>query len=140
MFKRNLLASAVAGCGMAVSAIPALAQTEGAALEEVVVTATRRAESAQDVPIPVTAISGDKIERAYAQDVRDQIMGLLKRYRDAGLGNEPVAFAAGSGPPSGVAGLSGLALTRLREVRDECLALERVSTILPSSRLRGDVI
>ena len=72
MFKRNMLASAIAGAGMTVTAAPVLAASEGASsLEEIVVTATRRAESAQEVPIPVTAISGDAIDRAYAQDVRD---------------------------------------------------------------------
>jgi membrane protein YdbS with pleckstrin-like domain len=55
---------------------------------------------------------------ANARDVRDQILKLLKRYRDAGLGDPedryrtvPVAQSVG--------GLSPQALDRLREVRDE---------------------
>jgi iron complex outermembrane recepter protein len=41
------------------------------ALEEIIVTATRRAESVQDVAIPITAVTGDMLERRFAQDLRD---------------------------------------------------------------------
>jgi len=44
---------------------------QGTVLEEVIVTATRRDESQQDVAIPITAVSGDALERAFAQDLRD---------------------------------------------------------------------
>ncbi len=44
---------------------------EGLSLEEVVVTAQKRAESLQDVPIAVTAISGDKIADAGIQGLED---------------------------------------------------------------------
>ncbi len=50
------------------------AETERSAnttLEEVIVTATRRESSAQDVSVPVTAVSGEALERAFAQDLRD---------------------------------------------------------------------
>ena len=36
----------------------------GAQLEEIIVTAQKRAESLQDVPISMTALSGDKIDDA----------------------------------------------------------------------------
>ncbi|MHC4219682.1 MAG: PH domain-containing protein [Planctomycetota bacterium] len=55
---------------------------------------------------------------ASAREVRDQILKLLKRYRDAGLGDPEerhrAALAAG---PAG--GLSPQAIGRLREIRDE---------------------
>lgn len=41
------------------------------ALEEIVVTATRREASVQDVAVPVTAVSGEALERTFAQDLRD---------------------------------------------------------------------
>lgn len=44
---------------------------DGLSLEEVVVTAQKRAESLQDVPIAVTAISGDKIADAGIQGLED---------------------------------------------------------------------
>jgi iron complex outermembrane recepter protein len=80
MFRKKLLTSAIAstivgGGAAAVFAAPVLAQDErqatGRAIEEVVVTATRRAESVQDVPLSVTAISADAIERVFPQDARD---------------------------------------------------------------------
>ena len=40
-------------------------------LEEVVVTARRREETIQDVPIPVTALSGEDLKDRGAQDLRD---------------------------------------------------------------------
>ena len=44
---------------------------EGAMLEEIIVTATRREASLQDVAIPMTAVSGEALERRFAQDLRD---------------------------------------------------------------------
>ena len=41
------------------------------ALEEIIVTATRREASLQDVPIPMTAVTGEALERKFAQDLRD---------------------------------------------------------------------
>ncbi len=48
---------------------PVSAQAE-AALEEIVVTAQRRAESLQDVPIAITAISGDELEALGVDDIK----------------------------------------------------------------------
>lgn len=59
-------ALAIAGIGFT----PPLIAAE-ATLEEIIVTATRRAESVQDVAIPMTAVTGDMLERAFAQDLRD---------------------------------------------------------------------
>lgn len=50
--------------------MPAVAQ-RSSALEEVVVTATRREESAQDVPVALTALSGDDLEEANVVDITD---------------------------------------------------------------------
>ncbi len=40
-------------------------------IEEIVVTATRRDENLQRVAIPMTSVSGEALERAFAQDLRD---------------------------------------------------------------------
>jgi outer membrane receptor protein involved in Fe transport len=56
-FKRQLLAAAVGSL-----VLPAVAQT--LVLEEVVVTAQKRVESLQDVPISVSAMSGDRMVEA----------------------------------------------------------------------------
>jgi iron complex outermembrane receptor protein len=52
-------------------ALPASAQEPAAQLEEVVVTARKRSESLQDVPIAVTALSAGMIERGMIRDVVD---------------------------------------------------------------------
>ncbi len=64
------LAALCAGVSsFAVGASPALAQ-EGASEEEaIVVTARRREESLQDVPMAVSSFSGDQLEAAGAQDI-----------------------------------------------------------------------
>jgi iron complex outermembrane receptor protein len=70
-FRSSLLAAA----SLAVCAGAAQAQTQPAAapsaVEEVVVTAQRRAEALQDVPISVTAISGAGLERAGVARLED---------------------------------------------------------------------
>jgi len=46
--------------GLATSGLPIAAQAQ---IEEIVVTATRRAESVQDIPVNISAIGGDRIEQ-----------------------------------------------------------------------------
>ena len=58
------------------AALPAQAQSsdgagEQAKLEEIVVTARRRSESLQDVPIAVTAITGDQLSLRGAADISE---------------------------------------------------------------------
>ena len=45
------------------------AADEGSSLEEVVVTASRRAVSAQELPISITAVSGDALDKAHIEDI-----------------------------------------------------------------------
>jgi len=53
-----------------ISSLPALADGAGFVLEEIVVTATKRAESIQDVPISVSAFSGDFMEKSGVEDLQ----------------------------------------------------------------------
>ena len=53
---------------VAAMSIPALAQQP---MEEVVVTATKRSESIQDVPLSVSVVTGEVIERAEVRDLID---------------------------------------------------------------------
>ncbi|MCB1691084.1 MAG: TonB-dependent receptor [Halioglobus sp.] len=66
MHKAHPLAAAVI---LSVSAIESMAQS--AALEEVIVTATKRAESLQDVPVTVNAISAATLQDAGVVDLTD---------------------------------------------------------------------
>lgn len=68
LFSTPLLAAAVASALGTFWTLPALAQ---AALEEVVVTARKREESLQDVPISINALGGDKLEEAGIDKLED---------------------------------------------------------------------
>jgi iron complex outermembrane receptor protein len=61
--KTRLQYSAAPLAMLLASAMPALAQNAPGALEEIVVTAQRREEKLQDVPLSVSAISSDAIEQ-----------------------------------------------------------------------------
>jgi iron complex outermembrane receptor protein len=68
--KRTALAQAVSVAVLAtVGAQPLKAQQ----LEEVIVTATKRAESVMDVPLSITAMSGNQIREVNLNDVKDLI-------------------------------------------------------------------
>ncbi|MFT4518455.1 MAG: iron complex outermembrane receptor protein [Halioglobus sp.] len=66
--KKNVLSLAA---GIAAVSLVSQVSAQGLILEEVIVTAQKRTESLQDVPIAVTAISGDKILSASMQDLVD---------------------------------------------------------------------
>jgi iron complex outermembrane receptor protein len=68
--KKTKLAVAIAGSIMA-SSMPTTAFAQQ--LEEVIVTATKRAESVQDVPLAITAFSGDFTRNVNLDDVKDLI-------------------------------------------------------------------
>src|SRR6266436_1739639 len=74
LFLRTLIASAAACLATVTSANGATTATEPAAagaLEEIVVTATRREESISKVPISVTAFSQDMIDQKGIKDFQD---------------------------------------------------------------------
>ena len=56
---------------VALIAPPAMAQDDKSGLEEIVVTAQKREQSVQDVPIAVTALSGDALAANRVTDVTD---------------------------------------------------------------------
>lgn len=67
---RNRLTTAVSAAVLATMvSSPAWAQS----LEEVIVTATKRSESVQDVPLAITALSGEFINKVNLDDVKDLV-------------------------------------------------------------------
>ncbi len=63
IFKRTALASAVSlACGSLPGVVLAEDQESAGAMEEVIVTATRRANNLQDVPLSIQAITDETIE------------------------------------------------------------------------------
>ncbi len=65
--KRQFIQAGLVAGTIWVAAVPAMSQE----LEEVTVTANRREESAQSVPISITAISAESLEAARVEGVRD---------------------------------------------------------------------
>lgn len=70
--QRTVLAQAVS-VALIASVAPAPLLAQDAALDEVIVTATKRAESVMDVPLAITAISGEAIREYNLNDVKDLI-------------------------------------------------------------------
>ncbi len=92
IFRRTPIALAV-GTIIAGSGVPAMAQQSGGGLEEIIVTATRRSTSIQDVPYNITAISGEELEGALITDQSDLMRAVPgvavvdRGYRNAGVIN-----------------------------------------------------
>ena len=104
-FKKTFLASAVIAVGATGhQAAFAQASTTSLMLEEVVVTAQKREESVQDVPISITALSETDLERRGVQNVGDLINGIpnVGGYEAPGArGNVSFSMRGiGSGSPS----------------------------------------
>jgi outer membrane receptor protein involved in Fe transport len=69
MFRTTALAGVLAG--MAMSAAQAQTADDAREIEEIVVTAQKREQSLQDVPIVVTSVSGQLLKDAGVKDIRD---------------------------------------------------------------------
>jgi iron complex outermembrane receptor protein len=74
MFKRNKLSYAVLSA-LATGGISAPAVGQGV-LEEVIVTATKRAQSMQEIPVAVTALKGEDLDQLRIQNFDDYIQYL----------------------------------------------------------------
>jgi iron complex outermembrane receptor protein len=94
------VASRAAEATSADAAAADAADVNGGGIEEVVVTARRRAENVQDVPIPITAISGSTLEQAglyRLEDFNQRLPSLNAQFANPrqtsiavrGLGNNP---------------------------------------------------
>ena len=100
------------GVAAVVAAIvqPAIAQpaADSGALEEVVVTATRRAENLQDVPVSVSALSGEQLEKLKFFDFKDMAaatpgLSMTSTYREPGvIAVRGIGYAPNSSAPPAV--------------------------------------
>ncbi len=96
MMRRILLTSAMlawacAGAAMAAEAAPAT-------LGEVVVTAQKRAEKLQEVPISMEVVSGEKLEQIHPNDFK-QIVKLLPNVSVESTAGDDVIYIRGFGSP-----------------------------------------
>lgn len=117
-------------CAAAVSA-------QELAIEEVIVTATKRAESVQDIPLSVNAFSGAQLEEAGVKDIRDiagQTPGLQIKSRGEtegsvfirGIGS--VAPGIGADPAVGIY-IDGLYAARGTNATAAFFDIERVEVV-----------
>lgn len=74
MFRRNKVNSAVI-CALSAGALTTTASAQGT-IEEVVVTATKRSESMQDIPLAVQAMSAETLEEQGIQSFADYVQHL----------------------------------------------------------------
>jgi outer membrane receptor protein involved in Fe transport len=90
---KRLLASTIAAALVPSAAV--VAQSEG--LEEILVTAQRREQSLQDVPISVTAVTGEAIEQGGFSDVEDLSIFVPNLFmRDAFTGQSLIVRGVGT--------------------------------------------
>ncbi len=71
---RNLLSLVVSMVLASLTAMPVLAQEASGGLEEITVTAQRREQNLQDVPISITAFSGDLLTKANIRSASEYLM------------------------------------------------------------------
>ncbi|MEZ5972067.1 MAG: TonB-dependent receptor [Hyphomonadaceae bacterium] len=109
----RILLSGASLAAMGALASPALAQDgDDTVTDEIVVTATGRAAAIQDVPLAVTAVSGEQLENSGVQDLRDVTQvapslqmgtgqsnssGTIARIRGIGTGSDNPGFEGAVG-------------------------------------------
>ncbi len=108
----RILLSGASLAAMGALTSPALAQDADEVTDEIVVTATGRAAAIQDVPLAVTAVSGQQLENSGVQDLRDVTQvapslqmgtgqsnssGTIARIRGIGTGSDNPGFEGAVG-------------------------------------------
>jgi iron complex outermembrane receptor protein len=108
----RILLSGASLAAMGALTQPALAQDAEEVTDEIVVTATGRAAAIQDVPLAVTAVSGEQLENSGVQDLRDVTQvapslqmgtgqsnssGTIARIRGIGTGSDNPGFEGAVG-------------------------------------------
>lgn len=86
---------------IALGADTAIAQTQ---LEEIVVTATKRAQSTQDIPMSVEAMSGEKMSQLGIRDMADLSNGIPSFIVTESAGDRNITMR-GMGSPAGQRGI-----------------------------------
>ncbi|MGI9288314.1 MAG: TonB-dependent receptor [Pseudomonadales bacterium] len=132
------------GLSSSLTALHAYSQDTSLALEEVVVTATKRAAGLQDVPIAISVVSGDKIEAQGIGELEDMSVFLPNVHiAEAGAGTQLFIRGIGSGVNPGFEQsvgtfIDGVYYGRGRSARAGFLDLERVEVLKgPQSTLFG---
>lgn len=137
----------LAGAAWSALAATAAAQ-EATAVEEIVITARRTAESLQDAPLSVSAFSGETLERIGAQDVTDLQGAVPNMNLVQGRGSSDATniYIRGVGQPDALQTfdpavgvyVDDVYFSRIRGTQFELLDLERVEVLRgPQGTLYG---
>jgi iron complex outermembrane recepter protein len=131
---RHLRLAALAGASLAVFSTSAFAQ-----IETIVVTAEKRSENIQTVPIAITALSGDQLKRAQIHDFNDlqQLAPSLLVSTGSGDTTGGLVRIRGVGTTGNNAGLEasvgvfvdGVYRNRSAAVLEDLLAIERIEVL-----------
>ncbi len=127
--RRSILAAAIAA-----SLLPGTARAQ-LELDEIIVTAQKRQESLQDVPISLTAIQGEQIKAAGIQDMTRIAQYVPNLHIDVGAINTNIYMrGAGSGNNQGFEQsvgmyIDGIFMGRGHQYRTGFLDLERVEVL-----------
>src|SRR5262249_9190242 len=131
---RLLRTAALAGASAAIFTTSAFAQ-----IETIVVTAEKRSENIQTVPIAITALSGDQLRAAKIRDFNDLQQIAPSLWVSPGSGDRTGGRVRirGVGPPGNNAGLEasvgvfvdGVYRNRSGAVLEDLLAIERIEVL-----------
>lgn len=102
--RKTLIAAAVAAVGMQ-SMAQAQQVASGPSLEEVVVTAQRKSQNLQDVPVAVSSLSSDQLELFQIEDTLDVARSIpnMVAANTVGLGTSVLYFLRGVGSTESIA-------------------------------------
>ncbi len=109
MFRKTKLTTAVIAASAAMAAPELFAQGQ---IEEILVTATKRTESIQDIPIAVSAMSQEKLDQLGVSDFSDylvQLPGVTAGGVGPGQNTIYIRGLASTTPATGTSGVAGLA-------------------------------
>jgi iron complex outermembrane receptor protein len=146
MIRRFLMSSAAI---IAVAAAPAFAQTEAASEEpaEIIVTAQKRSERLQDIPIAISVVSGDQLTRQGALNIENaQYLVPTLNFRKSGTTINQSLYLRGvgtatfsiAGEPSVSTVLDGVVLQRAGEAFSDLVDIERIEVLRgPQGTLYG---
>lgn len=130
---RTLFASAAA---VALSAGAAQAQDDVAQVAEVVVTAQKRAENLQDVPISMEVVSSQKLEAFHSTDIKSIMNYVPNVFVQSTAGNDVIYIRGFGSPPANFAFdqsvsmyVDGVYAGRARQFQSPFFDLERVEVL-----------
>ena len=115
---RRILLMTVSATSFATIAAPTLAQTAPAAVEEVIVTAQRRAENLQSVPVTVSAFTSNQLEQRQITSTVDLVRTIpnLVGHNNTGTGSANTYFLRGLGSTEQIATLDPAVSTNVDDV------------------------